>query len=117
MKKNEILKLISKRLGIQKNTVEDVLETFLDIARQELENGGEIPIPPLGRFKVQKYKERNSRNPKTGESIIVPAKNKVVFKQSKFLKESVAGLPPTTMTGIDLQEARKNLSGQLSLLD
>ena len=43
----------------------------------------------LGTFEVRATKERLGRNPKTGESIQIPAGRKVVFKAAKGLKEQM----------------------------
>jgi nucleoid DNA-binding protein len=37
----------------------------------------------LGRFKVYETKEKEGRNPKTGEKLVIPAKKKITFKPSK----------------------------------
>ena len=53
-----------------------------------LKNGRKIELRGFGTFFVKKIKENYSaRNPKTGELIYVPEKNKVRFKASKNLKK------------------------------
>ena len=52
-----------------------------------LEQGEEINIAGLGKFKITERKARTARNPQTGESIEVPAKLVPTFKVGKALKE------------------------------
>ena len=55
-----------------------------------LKNGRKIELRGFGTFFVKKIKENYSaRNPKTGELIYVPEKNKVRFKASKNLKKKI----------------------------
>ena len=49
-----------------------------------------IELRGFGTFFIKKIKEKHSaRNPKTGELIYVPEKNKIRFKVSKKLKELI----------------------------
>jgi DNA-binding protein HU-beta len=51
--------------------------------------GEKVNITNLGIFKIREKKARVARNPKTGESIQVPAKKAPKFIASKHLKEAV----------------------------
>ena len=49
-----------------------------------------VQIRDFGTFFIKRLKEKySSRNPKTGELIYVPEKNKVRFKPSKKLKDFI----------------------------
>lgn len=56
-----------------------------------MEEDEAFTIPQLGTFKVYERKAKTCKNPKTGESIDVPAKRAVSFKPAKALKDSVEG--------------------------
>ena len=61
-----------------------------EVIEKALINRKTIEIRGFGTFFLKKIKARhNSRNPKTGEIIYVPEKNKVRFKASKKLKEFI----------------------------
>ena len=51
--------------------------------------GKRVNIFGLGTFEVRATKEKVGRNPKTGESIKIPAGRKVVFKAAKGLKDQM----------------------------
>lgn len=60
-----------------------------EVMAAELLGGGEIPLPGVGKLKVKETAARKGRNPKTGESIDIPAGSKVVFTACKELKEAM----------------------------
>jgi nucleoid DNA-binding protein len=51
--------------------------------------GNRVNLYGLGTFEVRATKEKMGRNPKTGESIKIPAGRKVVFKAAKGLKDQM----------------------------
>lgn len=68
---------------------EATLEAFAEVATKELASGGEIAIPGVGKLKAKNFSERNVRNPRTGETMTVPANRRAVFLASKKLKEAL----------------------------
>jgi integration host factor subunit beta len=62
---------------------------FLDRIVEELSQGNRIELRDFGVFEVKKRAARKARNPRTGEEAFVPAKNVVVFKVGKLMKERV----------------------------
>lgn len=76
-------------------TVTDVnaaLNSLCEVAAAELLNaGGEISLPGLGKLKTVRQGGRKGRNPRTGQAINVPARNKVKFVEGKDLKEALRG--------------------------
>lgn len=69
--------------------MESALAAFCDVAAAELIGGGEIPLPGLGKLKVKGTSARTGRNPRTGETIEIPASRKVVFTPGKEFKEAL----------------------------
>ena len=59
-----------------------------EIARL-LKSDGEVKITGLGIFKVKDKAQRNVRNPRTGEALIIPAGKKIAFRLSSILKKIV----------------------------
>ena len=93
---NELSKVqIFKRLkqkypnlkAIQINTI---IEVFISTLSKGLLSKRSIEIRSFGTFFIKEIKEKKSaRNPKTGEIIYIPKKNKVRFRASKDLKEYI----------------------------
>ena len=91
MSKTDIIKkLKEKHPELSQSELEKVLEVFSTSIERTLKNGQKVEIRDFGTFFIKKLKEKySSRNPKTGELIYVPEKNKVRFKPSKKLKDFV----------------------------
>jgi DNA-binding protein HU-beta len=54
-----------------------------------LQEGGEVTLPGLGKLSVKTSAARTGRNPKTGETLEIAAKNKPHFSAAKALKDAV----------------------------
>lgn len=54
---------------------------------QVLAAGDEVPLPGIGKLKVKNIPARTGRNPKTGETINIPAKVKAVLVMSKAFQD------------------------------
>jgi DNA-binding protein HU-beta len=76
--------------GIAKTAVKAVLDALAHTTQAELKKGGEITLPGIGKLTVKKTTARTGRNPRTGDPVEIPAKNKPVFTAAKALKDSVA---------------------------
>lgn len=87
MTKFELIDALHRRTGLQKLQLEQVIAAFSDIVTHELSAGGEIPLPSIGKLKVHTSPARNGRNPKTGETISLPARRKAKFSGSKTLTD------------------------------
>jgi integration host factor subunit beta len=85
-----IKKLKKKHPQLTVNQLESILNIFLTTIDTALISKKNVELRSLGTFFIKQLKERkNARNPKTGELIYVPSKNKVRFRASKKLKEFI----------------------------
>ena len=85
-----IKQLKEKNLKLSLSEIETVIDTFSEIIEKALKEGRKVELRKFGTFFVKKIKENYSaRNPKTGELIYVPEKNKVRFRASKNLKKKI----------------------------
>lgn len=90
MNKMELISDISEISGLKKIDAEKVLDAFMSVVEKELVKGEDIRLVGFGTFSVAKRSQTEGRNPKTGESIIIPAKFVPKFKPGKQLKDSIA---------------------------
>lgn len=84
---------IQKRDGmhINKADVEAMFASLAEITMEEMSvEGGEVPLPGIGKLKADTRAARTGRNPATGEEIAIPAKNVVKFSAAKMLKDALA---------------------------
>ncbi|WP_439647041.1 HU family DNA-binding protein, partial [Chromobacterium alticapitis] len=90
MTKAELIAILSDKSGLNKADVLRVLGAFDEVLLDTLADNGELSIM-AGKFKVKESAARTGRNPKTGETIQIPAKRKVAFVASKPLKDRIGG--------------------------
>ena len=91
MSRPELIKqLKSKHPKLNKSQLETIIDTFFQSIEDALKEKKSVFLRGFGTFFVKEIKERYSaRNPKTGELIYVPKRNKVRFKVSKKLKKLI----------------------------
>mgnify|MGYP001204500249 FL=1 len=89
MSRPELIKLLKKKHPkLNKPQLEIVIDTFFQSIQEALMKKKSIELRGFGTFFIKEIKEKYSaRNPKTGELIYVPKKNKVRFRASKQFKE------------------------------
>jgi nucleoid DNA-binding protein len=76
-------------LGGTKVQAEQAVETMINSIVESLKKGEEVSIAGLGIFSVKQRAARDARNPRTGETIKVPAMNVPKFRAAKALKDLV----------------------------
>jgi integration host factor subunit alpha len=89
--KNQIVEKIRKTFQGQyskKKSIE-IIETVLEIMKRSLEDGEDILISGFGKFCVKEKKEREGRNPSTGESMTLDKRRVVTFQCSGTLKKKI----------------------------
>jgi nucleoid DNA-binding protein len=69
--------------------VRAVARNLLDIVREGLLRDGEVRVHGFGTFRLQRSAERTGRDPRTGEPMTIPARNRVLFRPAKALRERV----------------------------
>ena len=89
MTKQELIATLAAKTDTTKADTLRFVDALEQTIREELAKGGEITLASTGKFKVKEIKERNGRNPKTGETMLIPAKRKVAFTPSKALKDVI----------------------------
>ena len=89
MNKTELISAMSEKSELTKVDTEKALKAFIDTVTEELKNGGKVQLVGFGTFEVAERAERQGRNPKTGESITIPASKSPKFKAGKALKDIV----------------------------
>lgn len=75
--------------GVSKAAIKFVLDAQADVIKGELNGGGEVTLPGIGKLSVSERAARTARNPRTGEEISVPAKKAPKFSAVKALKDAV----------------------------
>ena len=91
MSRPELIKLLKKEHPkLNKPQLETIIDTFFQSIEDALIQKRSVELRGFGTFFIREIKEKYSaRNPKTGELIYVPKKNKIRFRPSKQFKEFI----------------------------
>jgi len=92
--KADLAELLFERLGLNKRESKDMVEAYFEIIHDTLVQGGDVKLSGFGNFNIRRKAPRPGRNPRTGESIPIKARNVVTFHASHKLKAIVQGDTP-----------------------
>lgn len=90
MNKAELINSVAASADVSKKEAEAVVSATFDSITAALKDGDKVQLVGFGSFEVKKRAARVGRNPKTKESIEIPASVVPVFKAGKALKDAVA---------------------------
>lgn len=89
MNKQDIVDAVHEVLGSTKADADRAVEKVIDSVVSALKKGDEVSIAGLGIFSTKMRAAREARNPRTGESVHVPATRVPKFRAAKGLKDAV----------------------------
>jgi DNA-binding protein HU-beta len=89
MTKADLIESVAVRLDLPKGQAERAVNLMFEDIVKALRNGDKVNISGFGTFAVSERKARTGRNPKTGESIEIPASKSAKFKAGKSLKDEL----------------------------
>ncbi len=90
MTKSELIGQIAENAGISKSEADKAYDAVISAIVSGLKKDGNVPLTGLGTLKVAHRAARSGRNPSTGETIQIAAKNVLKFKASKSVEEQIA---------------------------
>jgi len=89
MDKKGIITQMSKDAGIPYHQAEKALQSMILNIIRSLKKRERVTFSRFGSFEVKYRKARTGRNPKTGETVNIPAKNRVKFNPSRVFKDQI----------------------------
>jgi DNA-binding protein HU-beta len=87
--KQQLISNVSSKTKLSKTACSNVISALFDIMEGALKKGDKIQMVNFGTWKRMKRKARIGRNPKTGASLNIPAKNVVKFSAGQELMDSI----------------------------
>ncbi len=81
--------ILSERHSLTKKESTEIITLIFDLIGESLSEGNSVDIKKFGKFTVKEYQARTGINPKTLESIEIPARKSPVFKASAALKRKL----------------------------
>ena len=89
MNKSELIAKMAEKSGLTKKDNEVALKAFIEAVEETLESGEKVQLVGFGTFETRERAAREGRNPRTKETINIPASTVPVFKAGKEFKEKV----------------------------
>ena len=94
MTKSELIAQLAKKIALaekyndfRRSDVEKIVNCFFGTISDALARGDRVELRGFGAFSVRHRDKRQGRNPRTGESVEVVAKNVPFFKMGKGMRE------------------------------
>ena len=91
MTRKDLVDRIAGGTGVKKTLAKEILQQLLDEIMAELAKGSRIELRDFGIFETKRRPAREAQNPRTLETIRVPAKRTVRFKAGRRMKEKLNG--------------------------
>lgn len=89
MNRADLVNAMANETAFSKKDVEKVLNSFINVVSNEMANKGKVQLVGFGTFETRERAAREGRNPRTKETINIPASTVPVFKAGKEFKERV----------------------------
>ena len=84
-----LVDLLAARAGVSKHEAHDFLKEFAVVIDLGLVRDGKVRLADFGTFLLHRVGDTTGRNPQTGESIVIPAHNRVLFHPAQALEKRV----------------------------
>lgn len=91
MNKGELVDKIAQKASVTKKQADAVLTAAIDTIMEAVAQKDKVTLVGFGSFESRERKEREGRNPKTNEKMVIPATIVPAFSAGKLFKEMVAG--------------------------
>jgi len=89
MTKAEIVAAVASETGVEKNAVQNVIETFMAVVKNTMKNGENVYLRGFGSFIIKKRAQKTGRNISKNITITIPEHNIPAFKPAKTFMEDV----------------------------
>ena len=90
MNKTELIAAVAEKTDLSKKDADAAVSAVLGAITDALKAGDKIQLVGFGTFEVRNRAAKQGRNPRTGETMTVPASKVPAFKADKALKDAVA---------------------------
>ena len=91
MTQAEIVAHLATKLNLKRADAKGLLDELAALAAGEVKANGEFTIPGIGKVVTATRKARTGRNPATGATINIAAKDVVKIRVAKALEDAIAG--------------------------
>jgi nucleoid DNA-binding protein len=92
--KREIVKTIAERTALTQAQASEVIQLLLESIVENVIDQRRVELRNFGVFELRSRRARKARNPRTGEVLIVPERQAVVFRPGREFEEKLMALEP-----------------------
>lgn len=89
MNKSELIDAVAGSASLSKADAARAVDALVEVVTKALKGGDQVTVVGFGTFLVRSRDARSGRNPRTGETIEIPASKVPSFKAGKALKDAV----------------------------
>ncbi len=89
MNKAELVSKVAEKAGLSKKDAEKAVAAVFDSIQDTLKAGDKVQLVGFGTFETRERGARTGRNPRSGETIEIPASKVPAFKAGKALKDAI----------------------------
>lgn len=90
MNKGQLIDAVAEKASVTKKQADAVLSAALEAIMEAVSGGDKVTLVGFGSFESRERKEREGRNPKTGDKMNIPATVVPAFSAGKQFKDAVA---------------------------
>lgn len=87
MNKGEFIKAVAQKAGFTNRDAQIAYDAIVDVITESLKNGEKVQLVGFGSFEIKDVPAKTGINPKTKESVEIPAAKKPVLKFGKAYKD------------------------------
>ncbi|NDF17461.1 MAG: HU family DNA-binding protein [Verrucomicrobia bacterium] len=89
MNKADLVNSVSEKTGLTKTKSNQVIDVVIETISESLKSGEKVTLVGFGTFTTSQREARRGRNPKTGQTLEIPAKKVPKFKPGTELSKNV----------------------------
>ena len=91
MNKGELVTRVAQKTGMTAKTADAIVTAAMDSIISAIAGGEKVTLVGFGTFEKRERSERTGRNPRSGETMTIPATSVPGFSAGKAFKDAVAG--------------------------
>lgn len=90
MNKGELIDAVAEKASVTKKDADRTITALFEVIQEAVASGEKVTLVGFGTFEPRDRQEREGRNPKTGETMTIPATRVPAFSAGKVFKEKVS---------------------------
>ncbi|MBD2261353.1 HU family DNA-binding protein [Pseudanabaena sp. FACHB-2040] len=93
MNKGELVDKVSEKASVTKKEADAIISAIIDSIVEAVADGQKVTLVGFGSFEPRSRAEREGRNPKTGDTMVIPASVVPAFSAGKLFKDRLKPEP------------------------